>query len=244
MGSIGLIGFGRFGQLLHRFLYQKYHVPIYDPQQQYRPLHTNFTFASLEEVCYNPLVILAVPISAIEGLVRVIAKFLPVQTIVMDVCSVKVYPLQILEKYLPTTIEIVGSHPLFGPESVRESLRGHKVVLVPRRISPEKYQMIQQFWQDLGVRTIEMDAYQHDKLMAWTLALTHFLGRGLRELPLPETQIATRDFRILKNLVDRVNRDTIQLFQDMHRFNPETRTVRKSLIRTLKALDKALDELK
>ncbi|NOX36478.1 MAG: prephenate dehydrogenase [Calditrichaeota bacterium] len=243
MEALGIIGFGRFGQLLYQFLYQKYHVAIYDPHQQYRPEFENYPFSTLEEVCYNPLVIIATPISALDGLVRNIANLLKPETIVMDVCSVKNYPINLLLNFLPEDVEILGSHPLFGPESVRKSLKGHYVVLIPARISAGRYEQMKAFWRDLGVRPVEMEALEHDRIMAWTLALTHFLGRGLRELELPSTRVVTRDYKILKNLVEMVNRDTIQLFQDMHRFNPHTRKMRKAVLKQFRELDKTLDQL-
>ncbi len=243
MEALGIIGFGRFGQLLYQFLFRKYHVVLYDPHQQYRPEFENYPFGSLEEVCYNPLVIIATPISALDRLVRNIARWLKPETVVMDVCSVKNYPLNLLLNFLPEEVEIVGSHPLFGPESVKKSLKGHYVVLIPARISSRRYEQMKRFWKELGVRLVEMEAIEHDRIMAWTLALTHFLGRGLKRLELPGTRVATRDFRILSHLIDRVNRDTIQLFQDMHRFNPHTRKMRKAVLKQFRELDKALDQL-
>ncbi len=243
MEAIGLIGFGRFGQLLYRFIKDDYIVTIYDPHKQREPQFETYPFASLEEVAYNPLVIIATPISAVETVARNIAPLVRPDTIVMDVCSVKNHPLNILNKHLPEYTEIIGSHPLFGPDSVKTSLRGKTVILVPIYAGETSCNTIKRFWKNLGVRILRMTPMEHDRIMAWTLALSHFLGRGVGRLELPAVKIASKDYRILRQLVDLVNQDSIQLFQDMHRFNPYTRDMRKKLLRELQALNNELDEI-
>ncbi len=241
MEAIGLIGFGRFGQLLYKFIANDYIVTIYDPHQQRNPELETYPFASLDEVAYNPLVIIATPISAIESVARNIASLVRPETVVMDVCSVKNYPLNILNEYLPEYTEIIGTHPLFGPQSVKNTLRGKTVVLCPFYASSKSVNVIKDFWKKMGIRTISMAPMEHDRIMAWTLALSHFLGRGLGRLELPSVKLATRDYRILRQLIDLVNQDTIQLFQDMHRFNPYTREMRRKVLKELRELNEELD---
>ncbi len=243
MEAIGLIGFGRFGQLLYKYIASDYIVTIYDPHKQQEPDFETYPFAALEEVAYNPLVIIATPISAIESVARNIAPLVRPETIIMDVCSVKNYPLNVLNEYLPEYAEIIGSHPLFGPESVTKSLRGKTVILSPIYASTKSFEKIKAFWKGLGVRSIAMSPTEHDRVMAWTLALSHFLGRGLGRLTLPSVRLSTKDYRILRQLIDLVNRDSIQLFQDMHRFNPFTREMRKQVLRELQILNDELDHM-
>jgi len=243
MKKVGLIGLGRFGELLYRQLSRKVLVEVHDPGQSRKAGHNDIPFTDLPQVCSNELVILAVPVSAIPEVSKVIAgKFAP-GTTVMEVCAVKTYPLQILNQQLPENVHLLGSHPLFGPDSVQDSLQDHLMILTPYRIPVAKLEEFKKFWIDFGLRIIEMTAEEHDRLMAWSLALTHFLGRSLNELPLPDTRIATRDFQNLIQLTKKINRDTWELFEDMHRFNPYTREMRKSLIETMISLKEKLDRL-
>ncbi len=39
--------------------------------------------------------------------------------LVMDTCSVKTHPVGLMERMLPATISILGTHPMFGPDSAR-----------------------------------------------------------------------------------------------------------------------------
>jgi prephenate dehydrogenase len=238
MKNIGLIGFGRFGQLIYQHLQHIISFQIYDKNLIQSEFPKDYPFESLRQVCENSIIILAVPISQIEGTALEISPYLQPGTLAIDVCSVKKIPLEILAKNLPQEDEILGSHPLFGPDSAANSLEGHRIVLCPVRVNQERLERIRQFLQELHLQIIDMTPDEHDYLMAWTLALTHFLGRGLNNLPLPDHQITTMDYQNLLQLMKKVNRDTRELFEDMHRYNPYTVEMRDQLIQTLTELNK------
>ncbi len=243
MNKIGLVGFGRFGQLLYKHFREQIEIGLYDPYQQEKPGFRNLPFVNLTRLTDFPFLILAVPVSSIDLVAQEIAPRLKKGTLVMDVCAVKKYPLRILEQHLPEEVEILGSHPLFGPDSAGDSLQGHVVILTPTRIGKSRLQQVREFWKNQGVRVVEMTPEEQDRLMAWTLALTHFLGRGLARLPLPDSLITTRDFQNLLQLVKKVNNDTVELFQDMHRFNPYTAEMREMLLNSLEILKEELDQI-
>ena len=163
--------------------------------------------------------------------------------LVMDVCAVKMYPIKIMEQNLPKKVHILGSHPLFGPDSVQNSLKGHIMIITPHRVSSNRLSEVKTFWQEQGLKLVEMSPEEQDRLMAWTLALTHFLGRGLNGLPLPDTVVSTKDYQNLLKLMRKINRDTWELFHDMHRFNPFTREMRKMLLKSMSDLKTELDQL-
>jgi prephenate dehydrogenase len=243
MKKMGLIGFGRFGQVLFHQLHKILEISIYDPFKSEEKSMDNLSFSTLPEVCEKPYIILAVPVSALQDVTKKIAKYLNPKSIIMDVCAVKKYPIEVMEKNLPKDIEILGSHPLFGPDSVQNSLEGHLMIITPHRISASNLTEIKTFWQKLGIKILEMSPDEQDRLMAWTLALTHFLGRGLNGLPLPETVVSTRDYQNLLQLMRKINRDTWELFHDMHRYNPYTREMRKMLLKSMSDLKAELDQL-
>ncbi len=243
MKSMGLIGFGRFGQVLFRQLNQLIDIHIYDPYVNVHP-NDNIPLTSLESVCRNPLVVVAVPVSAIRSISEQMTNYLMDNVVVMDVCGVKEYPLKIMTQFFPERVQILGSHPLFGPDSVISDLTDHLMILTPQRISDARLKEIKTFWKQFGLKLIEMSAEEQDRLMAWTLALTHFLGRGLNGLPLPDTGIATRDYQNLLRLMEKINRDTWELFEDMHRYNPYTSEMRERLLQSMTELKNKLDKLK
>jgi prephenate dehydrogenase len=116
------------------------------------------------------------------------------------------------------------------------------MIICPARINDESLESVKKFWTSFGIRLIEMTPDEQDRLMAWTLAMTHFLGRSLVELPLPDTGIATRDYQNLIQLMRKINRDTWDLFEDMHRFNPYTKEMRESIVGAMNRLKEQLDK--
>lgn len=147
-----------------------------------------------------------------------------------------------MAKHFSDKVQIIGSHPLFGPDSVKESMQDHLMIITPYRISDTNLNQIKNFWEGFGIQIIEMTPDQQDRLMAWTLALTHFLGRSLNGLPLPETTVATQDYRNLIELMKKINRDTWELYEDMHRYNPYTVEMRNLLLESMAQMKEKLDK--
>ncbi len=243
MKKLGLIGFGRFGQLIYRHIHNGVHIQVYDPFRSEDQSLKSIHFVNLKEVCNNPFIMLAVPVGAMESVTNKMSEYVPNKTVVMDVCAVKQYPINIMLKNFNSNIQILGSHPLFGPDSAKYSLKDHLIIMTPARISDADFRNIKEFWQQFGIKIIEMSPEEQDKLMAWTLALTHFLGRGLNGLPLPDTVVSTKDYQNLVKLMKKINRDTWELFHDMHRFNPFTKEMREMLLQSMKDLKTELDQI-
>jgi len=88
-----------------------------------------------------------------------------------------------------------------------------------------------------------MSDEDHDKLIAWTLCLTQFIGRSLGKLNLPETEIATRGFIELMNIVRRSNADTEQLFIDMNKYNPYAKEMREKVISAFNEINQYLNQI-
>jgi prephenate dehydrogenase len=242
MKTLGLIGFGRFGNLLYNQLKDALDIQIFDPIKVSEPTSGNLPFTHLAEICKNDLIILAVPVSKIESVCQEMKPHVPNDSIIMDVCAVKSYTLKVMSNCFSDKVKILGTHPLFGPDSVQESMRDHLMILTPYRISKNKLKQIKKFWESFGIKIIEMTPDEQDRLMAWTLAMTHFLGRSLNGLPLPETNIATQDYRNLINLMEKINQDTWELYEDMHRYNPYTVEMRTLLLESMQQMKEKLDK--
>ena len=145
-----------------------------------------------------------------------------------------------MKHYLPATVDILGTHPLFGPDSARQSLQGRTMVLCPVRISGARLRRVHTMLRKLRLTFGSLSPAQHDRLMAKTLFLTQMIGRGLGEIKLPETLYSTQHFRFLRQLVQTANNDTKELFNDMYRYNRFARkipaAVLKSFLRTISTL--------
>ena len=58
-----------------------------------------------------------------------LALLLKPGTLVLDVGSVKVEPVAIMKELLPETVGIVGTHPLFGPQSAQNGIHGLQIAI-------------------------------------------------------------------------------------------------------------------
>jgi prephenate dehydrogenase len=241
---IGLIGYGRFGRLTVKNLSPDFEVVVHtrNPDKAADIAAAGGRLVSMEEAGAKKIVILCVPISAMRRTLRTIAPMLRPDAVVVDVCSVKVYPAQWMQELLPPSVEILATHPMFGPDSAAKSVSGHKIVLCPERISPERYHKIKQWLEKRGLTLIETSPEEHDRKIAVSLALTHFIGRSLAEFGAPPLDIDTEGYKRLLHILGVVNNDTWQLFEDMHHFNPFAREKRRDFLRAMTKIDAHLEQ--
>jgi prephenate dehydrogenase len=218
---IGIIGFGRFGKLVSRYLAEDFDVFVYSRADKTSQINlTGARAASLETVCGQEIVIPCVPISIFRNLLKDIVPLIKPDALVVDVCSVKEYPIRWMQEILPDMVSILATHPMFGPDSASDSLAGRKICLCKVRISEKQYRNIKIYLEAKGLVVIEATAAEHDKQIAISLALTHLIGRTLAEFGAGRLDIDTEGYKRLLHILDVVERDTWQLFVDMHRYNP------------------------
>jgi prephenate dehydrogenase len=243
---IGVIGFGRFGRLTVESLARNFEVHVYtrNTSKNEGIVSAGATLVSLEQACAQQIVILSVPISTMETTLIHIAPLLKPDTLVMDVCSVKVLPVQWMKNLLPPNVEILATHPMFGPDSAAASLAGHKIVLCPERIAPLRYQSLKQWLSDQGLILLETTAEEHDRQIAISLALTHFIGRSLSEFQALPMEIDTEGYKRLLHILEVVTNDTWQLFEDMNRYNPFAGEIRQTFLDAMDRVNQRLEKLR
>ncbi|MDP6139494.1 MAG: prephenate dehydrogenase/arogenate dehydrogenase family protein, partial [Candidatus Woesearchaeota archaeon] len=88
--EIGIIGFGRFGKLMTKYLSEDFKVYVFSRSNKSIEIKKNNGIpASLEEVCKKDIVIPSVPISKFKATLKKIKNLLKNDSLVVDVCSVK-----------------------------------------------------------------------------------------------------------------------------------------------------------
>lgn len=100
----------------------------------------------------------------------------------MDVLSVKMYAHDLLLTCLPESADIVCTHPMFGPESGRDSWAGLPFVYDLVRIAEGKQKRCDAFiecWKTEQCKMVRMTCEQHDSYAASTQFITHTTGTGL-----------------------------------------------------------------
>jgi prephenate dehydrogenase len=231
MSSIGIIGFGRFGRLAARYLAKDFPVVVHTRSDKSEAIAgCGARPASFEAACGQKIVILCMPISAMQDTLRQVAPLLGEGTVVVDVCSVKVYPVQWMRELLPAGVSILPTHPMFGPDSAADSLQGRKIVLCPERIDGNRYEKIKSWLKRQGLVVIEATAREHDEKIAVSLSLTHFIGRTLSAFGASDLDIDTEGYKRLMHILGVVGNDSWQLFEDMHRYNPYAKQKRQAFI--------------
>ncbi|PZN95985.1 MAG: prephenate dehydrogenase/arogenate dehydrogenase family protein, partial [Alphaproteobacteria bacterium] len=120
--KLGLIGFGAFGRLTARHLSPWFDIHAHDPAATDSDGHATLTDLATAAAC--PTIILAVPVEALAATLTEIRPHLRPDALVIDVGSVKVKPARLMAELLPPGVRIVGTHPLFGPQSGKAGIAG------------------------------------------------------------------------------------------------------------------------
>ena len=223
----GLIGFGAFGRLAALYLSRSMRLWVHDPSLP--PGHPTgmdgVILASLTEAARCPVVILAVPVSGLEQTVAAIRPHLRPGSLVLDTGSVKVGPAEIMQRGLPPVVDIVATHPLFGPQSAAHGIRGLKVAVCPVR--GMQAIRVAAFLRNLGLRVIMTTPDEHDREAALVQGLTHLIAKVLVQMePLP-TRMTTRSFELLMQGVDMVRHDAPEVLRAIEQANPYAELVRR-----------------
>ncbi|MBN1157317.1 prephenate dehydrogenase/arogenate dehydrogenase family protein [Candidatus Woesearchaeota archaeon] len=238
MTTIGIIGHGRFGRLMAKYLSRDFKVYVSSSKMVTKK--KNIIPSTLEKACLQDIIIPCVPISAMEDTLKKMKIFLKRGSLVMDVCSVKEYPVALMRRILPKSVQILGSHPMFGPDSASDSLAGRKIVLCRIRVRKELFSKIKKYLKRRNLIIIETTAKKHDEEISESLVLTHFIGRALIDVKAKRLNIDTEGYKRLMKILEVVKNDTLQLFYDMNHYNRCSATMRRRFINSLEKIDKRL----
>lgn len=237
--TVGLIGFGRLGRLLVKHFAKDARVLVHDARPNARAIRAlGAVPATLAEACAQDVVVLCVPMAAFEGLTRRMKTLVKPGALVVDTCSVKEHPVRAMKKHLPRNVGLLATHPNFGPDSAAESLEGRKIVLCRVRMTDAAYARAKKFLRSKGLEVVELTPREHDRRMASSLVLTHFIGRSLIAYGAKTTGVDTEGYKRLLRILETVQNDSWQLFDDMNRFNAYAAPMRRRFIASIAAVDR------
>ena len=239
MKKAGIIGYGRFGRVLADLLTNKYEVRVYDIKAVDN--NEGIEICSLSKVLECILVFIAVPIRSFEEVIKEIATYKLYNTTIIDVCSVKVYPVEIMEKHLPDHVGIIASHPHFGPDSY-SPFRELKATICLVRDVYKRINDVKEIFESQSIRTIDMTADEHDRIAASSQGVTHFIGRALNESGIRSTNMNTIGFNELLGVIEQTCNDSWDLFKDLQRYNPYTNDMIDKLVGTIEKIHKQIKD--
>ncbi|HVR30251.1 MAG TPA: prephenate dehydrogenase [Thermoanaerobaculia bacterium] len=237
MTTLGIVGFGSFGRFMVQHLRSRFSIRVHDRLDvEDEAAQLGVRSAPLHEVAASEILVLAVPVQNMEDVLRDLRGVPRLPELVMDVGSVKVKPLDLMSRHLPKRVEVVGSHPMFGPQSGRHGIAGLKVVLCPLRT--RRLARIRDLLErELRLEVMEMSPEKHDSEMAYIQGLTHWIAKALREIKLPDLSLATPAYRHLLKIEENLREDSAALFRTIQAENPFAAGARAELMAKLREIE-------
>ncbi len=238
--AVGVLGYGRFGQVMADILKQDFDVCVANRSDRSALAKERGVKYDSAEVLIGKCdaVFLCVPISEMESTLK--ANKFREGSVVIDTCSVKEYPVELMIRHLPLETEIIATHPMFGPDSVKNGLKGLNFVIHNIRCGNERYAFWSDYFRSKGLNVVDMPPKEHDKLAANSQGVTHFIGRILEKMGAEPTPIDTTGFMKLMEVKKQTCNDTMQLFRDLQMKNKFTRQMRARFYYAVETLSKDL----
>lgn len=129
------------------------------------------------------LVVLCVPVGAMEVVAREIGPVLKPGSTVSDVGSVKRTVIDAVAPHIPEGVHFIPAHPLAGTEhsgprsGFAELFDNRYTIIVPVAGSDQAaIDRVTALWQGMGALTDEMDAEHHDRVLAVTSHTPHLIA--------------------------------------------------------------------
>ena len=237
MNRVSIIGFGRFGAMLHSLLSKGFEVDVFDKNLID---NSDVNEVSLEDALQNETIFIAVPIRDFENLVKDISKKISSGKTVIDVCSVKVFPKKVMLDNLSKETDIIATHPLFGPDSLKDS--GSVMTMESVRNTFGRYDFWKNYFESQNILIEEISAEEHDMMAARSQGLTHFVGRVIDDFGTNQTRIDTEGYKALHKLVNQTCNDTWELFEDIQNFNPFTEKMISELNESFEKISEIIEK--
>lgn len=217
--TLGIVGHGSFGQFVERVVRER------TPEIAVRVCSRRYEadgkrFVTLEEVGQCDAVVLACAISEFEETLERVQPHLLPTTVLIDIATVKEHTVAALKRTMPAQ-PFLATHPMFGPYSYDKKegdMTGFRLVVAEHSLADDVIHHLTQRLTALGLVLLSMTPEEHDRLLAETLFLTHYVGQVVTEGGFTRTDIDTVSFGFLMDAVESVRQDTA-LFRDVYRYN-------------------------
>lgn len=129
---------------------------------------------NVEAVERADTILISVPIDNFEEVVEQISPYTRPEQVIMDITSIKVFPVETMHKHIKTGLTL-GIHPVFGPGA--RSIANHSFVLTP---TDERERTLAQkmrgYLETRGATVTLMTPQEHDEMMTVILGLSHFIA--------------------------------------------------------------------
>jgi len=139
-----------------------------------REMHVSIAPSNVEAVRQADVVIISVPVDVFEPVVKEIGPQVTDEQIVVDVCSLKGMPVDVMHRYVKKGA-VLGTHPVFGPGA--PGLTNQNVALTPTNEAEQKLsERVKRYLSSRGAHVSVMSPREHDEIMSVVLGLSHFIA--------------------------------------------------------------------
>jgi prephenate dehydrogenase len=179
-------------------------------------------------------VVICVSIDAFEEVVKKIASSVREGQTVVDICSVKEQPVEIMHQHIKKGL-ILGTHPVFGPGS--PGVKHKAYILTPTNSKEEAFAEKYKGWlEKVGARVFIMSPKKHDELMSIVLGLPHFVGLVACDTLLDQPdfvetkKVAGTTYQMLFRLAEVTALENPELFSSLQFRLPDMEKIEKLFI--------------
>ncbi|MCX6677761.1 MAG: prephenate dehydrogenase/arogenate dehydrogenase family protein [Methanothrix sp.] len=198
-------------------------------------LGVRFAEDMMAEVENSDIVLVSVLIEKTEAVIREVAPHMHPGSLIMDVTSIKSGPVKAMKTFAPKGVEVLGTHPMFGPTMA--SLAGQTIIFTPVEGKTGKWQSIMRsLFESDGAHVEILDAEEHDEIMAVVQALTHFayigIGAALHTLDFDverSRRFMSPVYEIMIDFVGRILDQNPELYASIQK-NPKAAAVRQTFV--------------
>lgn len=189
-------GAGRMGRwLIQYFVSEGHDVIISDirtdeAERLAKSVGVKFVKENIAAVGDADLTVVSAPIPVIPQVLMEISPCLKRNSIIAEISSLKSGIVPVLMRITDRNVKPLSIHPLFGPGAQR--LEQEKVALVPLINPSSEVESVKKIFP--GVEVIVVDAKEHDRAMALTLSLPHFVNIAFASM------VSKEDLMLLKKL--------------------------------------------
>jgi chorismate mutase/prephenate dehydrogenase len=180
---------------------------------------------AIEVAARHDVVVVSVPIDITVDVIEEIAPHVKNGACLMDITSIKRAPLEAMLAAAPEGVDVVGTHPMFGPHGV--DFDRQKVVLCKGR-GDAAFARVKKLYESFGAETIDATAEEHDAQMALIQVLVHektmVLGSVLERLKADlgrSLAFASPIYRTELAMIGRMFSQHAELYADILTVNPE-----------------------
>ncbi len=243
-------GSGEFGRIFARLFKKEGHEVVITGrdaakgERVAKELGVVFTMNNVRAAKESDVVVISVYIENTAEVIKQVAPHVRAGCLLMDVTSVKAEPCTLMKQFANKEVEIIGTHPMFGPRTT--SIEGMSFIVTPVRVKKWDHFLFD-FLSRHRAKVFVTTPEEHDRVMAVVQGLTHFayisIASTLRELNVDvrhTRKFASPIYELMLDFVARIVGQSPQLYASIQMHNPNVGTVHESFIKQAQNLKEAI----